>query len=233
MDHGIWHDLIHGAAAAVLVVGGAVLLLLAARERRRSPQPAARPRPTADGAPTSASLYAGLGAALAAAAGLIHLAAAPSHVESLGLLGWGFVLVAMLQGTWALSWAIQPSRGMAIAGIAMSLAIVAAWAVSRTAGLPVGPQPGVPEAPGAADVTATGLELALVAVLGLRVGRLAPRIERLLRASPALPSLAVVPVLGTVALATTIAVVAALGHDHAAGEGHGHAAPVERAVTER
>ena len=43
-------------------------------------------------------------------------------------------------------------------------AMVEVWAVSRTTGLPVGPDPWMPEALGALDLLATGLEIVLIAV---------------------------------------------------------------------
>jgi hypothetical protein len=43
-------------------------------------------------------------------------------------------------------------------------AMVAIWAISRTTGLPVGPDPWMPEPLGALDLLATGLEVVLIAV---------------------------------------------------------------------
>lgn len=60
-------------------------------------------------------------------------------------------------------------RGFAVAsvyrlGIVANGAMVAIWTVSRTTGLPVGPDPWMPEALGALDLLATGLEMVLIAV---------------------------------------------------------------------
>ena len=60
-------------------------------------------------------------------------------------------------------------RGFAVArrlpvGMVANGAMVAVWAVSRTTGLPVGPDPWMPEALGALDLLATGLEIVLIAV---------------------------------------------------------------------
>jgi hypothetical protein len=59
---------------------------------------------------------------------------------------------------------VWPSRSACLVGIVGNGAMVAVWAVSRTAGLPIGPEPWTPEAIGALDVVATGLELFIVAV---------------------------------------------------------------------
>jgi hypothetical protein len=56
----------------------------------------------------------------------------------------------------------RPSAGWLGAGIFVSVGVIAVWAVSRTAGLPLGPEAGSPEPVGFADVGATLDELALV-----------------------------------------------------------------------
>ena len=62
----------------------------------------------------------------------------------------------------------QPgNRRILVAGAAGSAAIVFVWLVTRTSGLPFGPNPWVPEAAGAADVISTLDEVgAIVLLLG-------------------------------------------------------------------
>jgi hypothetical protein len=161
-----------------------------------------------------------LAAALAVGSGLIHLAAAPSHIDELGALGWGFVGATVFQASWALAWAISPSRPVAAWGIAGSIAIALAWLWSRTMGLPVGPLAGVPEAVGFPDAVATLFEVLLVLLLIVRVtggGRsLGGAVDRV----RSLPVIAAVPAFGLVVVATSMAVTFALGHTHGPGEGH-------------
>ncbi len=220
MTHGAWHELLHAAAAVVLVGGGAVFLGLAALGRRDPPGgPRAFTPPVPIMAPIAPVLTL-LAATLAVAAGLIHLAAAPVHVAELGPLGWAFVGAALFQGSWALAWAIQPGRGVALVGAAGTIAILAGWAWTRAVGLPVGPLAGIPEPIGVPDAAATLFEVALLGLLLVRCTGSEPRLAAALRHAPAAAPIAVVPAVGIVFLATTLAISQALGHSHAAGEGH-------------
>src|SRR5262249_17855062 len=73
-----------------------------------------------------------------------------------------FVALGLAQVGWAALVAILgPSRRLLIAATA-NIAVVALWIASRTAGLPLGPHTGAPEAPRFADVAATGFEVVLV-----------------------------------------------------------------------
>jgi len=221
MPHGIWHELIHLGAAAVLLGGGALFVFLSIRAGRGSPP--SRPIP-AVGTGQLRPVLTILAATLSVAAASIHLAAAPVHLEELGLLGWGFVGAALFQGAWALSWAIQLSRGIALYGIVGSVAILAAWAWTRTVGLSVGASAAVPEAIGVPDAAATTFELLLISLLAIRIGGVERRLDEALRRLPALPAIALVPAVGVVFLATTLAVSLALGHSHAPGEAPDHGA---------
>src|SRR6185436_3680741 len=84
-------------------------------------------------------------AGLSFGAAVIHLAAAPSHYVELGDIGAGFLVAAALQGAWARSILGGATPRTISAGVAINAAIVAAWAFTRTAGLPVGPAPFVAE----------------------------------------------------------------------------------------
>ena len=94
-----------------------------------------------------------------AGSALVHFAVAPEHFAE----WWGFGLFFVLCGEVQLGWAFllgrtRSNRMLAI-GIAGSLALVAVWALSRTTGLPFGPEPGVPEEIGLPDVVSVVLEL--------------------------------------------------------------------------
>jgi hypothetical protein len=126
----------------------------------------------------SRSLATLIAIAASIGAGLIHLALGPEHLEELGALGLGFYLAAALQLGWAIavvavlavpSSADRRLRAVALAGIAMNVAILGAWVVSRTLGLPAGEMPWVPEAVGRADLICAALEVGIVGTLAFQV----------------------------------------------------------------
>jgi hypothetical protein len=105
-------------------------------------------------------------ALLAAAAGVIHLAAAGDHLEHPAAATF-FVVAGALQLVWAAGLVRRPGRTWLLAGAAGSLMIVALWIVSRTAGVPlVFGGEGV-EPFGIADTVASLLELLVAAAAGL------------------------------------------------------------------
>ena len=98
------------------------------------------------------------------AAGLIHAAVVREHLEEDWVFGAFFIVVAALQIVWAIPISLDVSViPFASAGILGSGALVALWAVSRTASLPIGPGAWMPEPVQTLDVSATVLELVLVA----------------------------------------------------------------------
>ncbi len=100
-----------------------------------------------------------LAAATAAGAALVHFAVSPEHFGEWWGFGLFFVLCGEVQLGWALLLGRHRGRRMLTVGIAGSLFLVAVWAMSRTAGLPFGPEPGAPEAVGIPDVVSVMLEL--------------------------------------------------------------------------
>jgi hypothetical protein len=99
--------------------------------------------------------------ALAWAAGVMHAAASAEHLEEWPLAAAFFAgLMTAQLGLGAWLWA-RPRRRALVAAAAGSLAIVALWAVSRTVGLPFGPEAGHPEAVGVLDAMTVADELAL------------------------------------------------------------------------
>lgn len=107
-----------------------------------------------------------LAAASAAAAGFVHFAVAPEHFAEWWGFGTFFVLCGEAQLGWALLVRRAPGKVVLSIGLAGSLLLVGLWAVSRTSGLPLGPEPGVPEAVGTPDVLAVALELVTAASCG-------------------------------------------------------------------
>jgi hypothetical protein len=162
-------------------------------------------------------------AILSLGAAAIHLAAAPSHYVELGDLGAGFLVAAALQAAWARSILGGASRRTLVVGAAINATIVAAWVVSRTWGLPVGPTPGVPEPIGLPDGASTAFELLLLGGLAIRALDLDRRGAARVRSTRTVLAIAVVPVLGLVMLTTSLASLAIVaGADHGAAPGAGH-----------
>ncbi len=99
-------------------------------------------------------------------AGLVHLAVVREHLSEDLTHGLFFLVTGLAQLAWGVLALgrdrIPLPRLVAVAQVAMLLL----WAVSRTVGLPVPPDPWVAEAVGRADVLSVALELvASVAVL--------------------------------------------------------------------
>jgi hypothetical protein len=218
--HG-WHDLVHLAAALVLTIGGGIIVVRARAGRRATPSP----RQASSAMPPEIvvrTIVTVLVVALSAGAALIHVAAAPEHLEELGVVGLGFPLAAALQATFAAAWWLRSTDSVARLGIALNGAIAIAWAWSRVVGLPAGETPWQPEAAAAPDVASTVFELLIVAVLIARLSGRDTAIARRVRDAAAVATVAIVPIVGVVFLATLLAISVAAG----GGTPHGgHAAP--------
>jgi hypothetical protein len=96
------------------------------------------------------------------AAGVIHAAVVPEHLDEEWVFGVFFILAAALQIAWAIPVFFGPSAIVLATGAAANGALIGIWVVSRTIGLPIGPHAWMPEPVRAPDVTATLLELLLV-----------------------------------------------------------------------
>ncbi len=97
------------------------------------------------------------------AAGLIHAAVVPEHLKEAWVFGVFFIVAATFQISWTIPVVFGPSSGVYAAGALANGAMIGIWFVSRTIGLPIGPEPWMAESAGLLDVTATVLELLLVA----------------------------------------------------------------------
>jgi hypothetical protein len=96
-----------------------------------------------------------------AAAATIHFAVVWPHWDEYVPFAVAFAITGAFQFAWAAVVLVRPVRGVLLAGAAFNLGVAVAWVLSRTAGMPVGPEPWTPEAVGVADVTATVFELAI------------------------------------------------------------------------
>lgn len=97
---------------------------------------------------------------------LIHAAVTADHFAHYWLFGVCFALATCLQAGWsALVYRNPLNRRLLVAGLAGNAALVVVWVISRTVGMPVGPQAYKPEAVGEVDVISTLDELGAVALI--------------------------------------------------------------------
>ncbi len=105
---------------------------------------------------------AGGAAALSFLAGAIHIAALGEHLGESLLFGVFFLMSGAFQIATGFALRARPSRVILTAIVAVNAAIVGLWVLSRTAGVPAGPRPWVPERVGPLDAAATACEIALI-----------------------------------------------------------------------
>src|SRR6478672_6947220 len=223
-------ELVETIVAVVVVVVGKVFTVITflTNPARRGPgasayapgasSPGARPDPEAG--PAVRRSVARMAVTLSGGAAVIHLVAAPPHYAEIGDLASGFVAAAAFQGWWALRAHGGLTLRLIDVGIVVNAAIVAAWAWTRSVGLPIGEFAGGPEPVGFPDAVCTAFEVLLMGVLLAARSGLDAAIVGRSWARPA-ASIAVVPVLGLVLVLTSMSTVAiANGLDHG-GSGQG------------
>jgi hypothetical protein len=150
-------------------------------------------------------------AAAAIGAGAIHLAFAPEHLREYLPFGAGFLAAGLFQIGWGAALAVRESARLLLLGGLLSVGFIAVYLVTRTIGLPVGPDAFHPESIGAADVLCSALEIP-VAFGALLLAR-RPRALR-----PALGRRLVGVLAGSLLLvgSATAAALAAPPHQHGA-----------------
>ncbi|MDA2806873.1 hypothetical protein [Nocardiopsis suaedae] len=171
----------------------------------------ARPR-------TDAGLARQVAAAASLAAGAVHVAATPAHLEEWLAAGAFFAATALFQLVWGLAALALRSTFLQVCGLIANLGVLGVWAVSRLVGMPFGPAAGVPEAVGAADLVAAAL--GAVVVTGALCSLLPRERHGVLTAGGYRGAL--VLAFGVLGAAAVPGATAALEHSHAGG-GHGHA----------
>lgn len=123
-------------------------------------------------------------AVLSIAAGGLHFMAGPGHVAEWWVYGLFFFGAAAVQTGYGLvlwtqgiqvggGWQAVRQRVYGL-GIVLTLAIIALWAVSRTIGVPVGPEAFEPEGIGWLDLSSKAVELGLVLLLVVLLMRTNP-----------------------------------------------------------
>ena len=106
-------------------------------------------------------------ALLSIGAAAIHAAVAAPHFEVWAPFGVLFAAAALAQAAWGALVLAGPSARLLAAGGAGNAAILAGWGLSRTAGLPVGPDAGTPEPVGVLDSVASAFELGIVVAVAV------------------------------------------------------------------
>lgn len=119
-------------------------------------------------------------AAASTCAAAIHFSVTDEHFRQYWLFGAFFLATGALQMVWAMAALVRPSRSLCLAAIVINAPIVALWVLSRTSGLPIGPEAGSAEPVALLDILATACEIALVAAALplLRLDRLSPSVRR-------------------------------------------------------
>jgi hypothetical protein len=147
------------AAVFTAVAGIAFPFFLRTLDDDRPPTRMGRRRP---GFVALARSTSGGLALLSTSAALIHFAVLREHFQEHALFGVLFALTAVLQLAWSALVVRRPSRRLLQAGALGNLGVAAVWLLSRTTGLPLGPEPWAPEAVGVADSLATAFEVLIV-----------------------------------------------------------------------
>jgi hypothetical protein len=162
-----------------------------------------------------------LAAVLSLTAAAVHFGYAPHHLTEDWAHGWFFLLVAAYQSLFAILVVARPRKWLWASAIGVNLGVLATWVVSRTAGLPIGPDALRSETFSAPDIVCAILEggivlLAAVALLFPSVLQ-KPSHDRV---SLRFASLA----FGTVAVVLGALMLTPAYTEAHAGDGHGHEA---------
>jgi FtsP/CotA-like multicopper oxidase with cupredoxin domain len=156
--------------------------------------------------PTYASVLLYTATLLTLGAAGIHFVVAPEHFREYAPFGVFFFAVGAAQVVYAIETLVRPTRLLALLMSAGSAGLAGLWFISRTAGLPIGPEAGIPEAIGMTDVVCVLMEcLAGVLFLALAARPLRRHVRRTwLRALATLPSALVAFALTSVAVAAAM-----------------------------
>ena len=98
-------------------------------------------------------------------AGLVHLAVVREHLAEWWVYGVFFAGIGTLQILWAMVALARDTAPSPRAVAAVNAGVIVLWLLTRTVGLPVGPEPWTAEAVGTADTLSVALEAVVVALL--------------------------------------------------------------------
>ncbi|MCX6509255.1 MAG: hypothetical protein NT081_00355 [Actinobacteria bacterium] len=121
-----------------------------------------------------------LAAVLSLTAGAVHFGYAPHHLSEDWAHGWFFLLIAAYQCAFAVLIVARPRRWVWASAIIINVGIIATWVVSRTVGLPFGPEALRSEVFSAPDIVSSIVEgvIILLAVIALAFPALLTRPSR-------------------------------------------------------
>jgi hypothetical protein len=168
----------HIVGGWMVLVATVVYRVLEHRRLRRRPAP---PDQGQTGRPTRIAAWLAASGLIGAAA--IHAIVAPEHFAEALSYGLFFVLSALLQVAAAVLVVRAPTRPLLEVVVGGSLAILVLWAVTRTSGLPFGPEPGEAEPAGILDVLASACELVTAAAGAVALIRTSARCSAAARPS--------------------------------------------------
>jgi len=112
-----------------------------------------------------------LAAAFSAVAALIHGLVAPEHFQEAFIYGAFFAVSTVAQLAWSVLAVTRNDRWLAAVGLVGNAACVLLWAVTRSVGIPLGPEAGEVEAVGALDVLCAAAEVGVVALCAMAIGQ--------------------------------------------------------------
>ena len=161
-------------------------------------------------------------AALSMAVAAVHFAVMGEHFAEYVAFGVFFSVVAWSQALWAVGLIVLPSRRLLLVGLVGNALVILVWLCSRTTGLPIGPEPGAPEAAAFVDVLSTILEVAIVAGTAMLVLRGGPTPS--VRGFPVWLGLAGLVVVLAVLTTWSVAAGPTSGGEHGIDHGDGDAA---------
>lgn len=175
-----------------------------------------------------------LAAVLSLTAGAVHFGYAPHHLSEDWAHGWFFLLIAAYQCAFAVLIVARPRRWVWASAIIVNVGIIATWVVSRTVGLPFGPQALRSEVFSAPDIVSSVIEgiIILLSIVALAFPALLqrPSRERISLRFAALAIGTVAVVLGAIMLTPTYTSAhEAAGHTHGAAEVSATSSPCELA----
>ncbi|UGY94417.1 hypothetical protein [Streptomyces gobiensis] len=159
------------------------------------------------GAGRIVAAFASLGAAA------IHIASAADHHAEWWVAGVFFYAVGAFQTGWAVAALRASGRVVMLLGLLANAGVIAMWAVSRTAGVPVGPSAGVPEEVTRVGATAVAFEVVICLVALWQMRRRASR-----GFASSLRAVVLVGAASAVVVGMTVpAVEGAVSHSHSHG----------------
>ncbi|WP_433497592.1 hypothetical protein ACQP1K_21990 [Sphaerimonospora sp. CA-214678] len=119
-------------------------------------------------APATGPIVLGIASGASALAGLAHYAAIPAHRAEWPAAALLFTVVGAFQVLWPVLVRVHPRRALWWTALAVNVGLLALWTLSRTTGMPFGPEAGEPEHIGVLDTIASASELIVVAALLVR-----------------------------------------------------------------